>query len=286
VRGGKEEFLALTGLVLGGVAVGMLENTGPKLFTAARLPLVLSGLLVGIGSKMSNGCTSGHMLVGISHFSLRSIAATTSFFLTGVVTSQILHQNYVAPAVSSHPLSSHVKTLLIMQALPLVLYGFLYYFAPTLKSSSSSKSELAPPQPTLRLLTNLVTAFNFAIALHFSTLTEPKKVVGFLLLPFRPAFDPSLAYLAAGALPACVLLYQFCRGSEKPRLGGPWDVQKRRTIDARLLTGAALFGIGWGIVGVCPGPGLVNFGRALASGSNIFETATWIISVAVGGLLS
>lgn len=52
VRGGKEEFLALTGLVLGGMAVGKLENAGPELFTSEPFPLILSGLLVGIGSKV------------------------------------------------------------------------------------------------------------------------------------------------------------------------------------------------------------------------------------------
>jgi hypothetical protein len=284
VRGGKEEFLALIGLVLGGSVIGMLESAGPEVFTTGHVPLIISGLLVGVGSKMSNGCTSGHMLVGVSRFSPRSMAATATFFLTGVVTAQILHRNGVTPAVSSHSSASHAKILFAMQALPLIVYGCINYFAPTPIPSASGKPESA--LPTLRLLTNLVTAFHFAIVLRLSTLTESSKVIRFLLLPFRPAFDPSLAYLAAGAFPACVLLYRFCRGNEKPRLGGTWHGTNGRNIDARLLTGAALFGIGWGIVGTCPGPGFVNFGRALSSGCNIFENAAWIISAVIGGFLT
>jgi uncharacterized membrane protein YedE/YeeE len=120
--------------------------------------------------------------------------------------------------------------------------------APDHNSSPSGESDPSPHQSRLRLLTNLITGFGFAIALRFSTLTEPSKVIGFLL-PFQPAFDPSLAYLAAGALPASTLLYQFCC-SEQPRLGGTWNMHKG-TIDTRLVTGAALFGIGWGIIGIC-----------------------------------
>jgi hypothetical protein len=67
---------------------------------------------------------------------------------------------------------------------------------------------------------------NFSIALHFSNLSDPNRIVSFLLLPFQRAFDPSLAYLAVGAMPAAILLYHFGRGKEQPRLGGRWAVPK------------------------------------------------------------
>lgn len=110
-------------------------------------------------------------------------------------------------------------------------------------------------------------------------------MVQFLLLPFHPAFDPSLAFLAAGALPLGILGYAL-RGEEKPRLGGEWAVLKRTDIDAKLLIGAAIFGVGWGLSGICPGPGVVNFGRALWSSVGLRETASWLAAVALGGLLT
>jgi uncharacterized protein len=99
------------------------------------------------------------------------------------------------------------------------------------------------------------------------------------------------------------MLYHFGRGKEHPRLGGSWAVPKGGKIDSALVLGAAIFGVGWGLGGICrklltsflhingltigpiAGPGLVNLGRALASGSGIQQTAAWVGSVALGGLL-
>lgn len=72
----------------------------------------------------------------------------------------------------------------------------------------------------------------------------------FLLLPFHRAFDPSLAFVAAGALPIGLFLYHFARGDERARLGGTTTV-KTDKIDARLLVGSAIFGLGWGMAGIC-----------------------------------
>lgn len=103
----------------------------------------------------------------------------------------------------------------------------------------------------MRLLAFLSTGVEFALALRLSNLSEPAPVLSFLLLPFSKAFDPSLAFLAAGALPVSTILYQVYRGPEKPRLGGSWTIPKAGKIDAKLLVGAAVFGIGWGMAGIC-----------------------------------
>jgi uncharacterized membrane protein YedE/YeeE len=109
----------------------------------------------------------------------------------------------------------------------------------------------AEPRSIFRLLVNLTTGFNFAIALRLSNLSDPVRVISFLLLPFDSAFDPSLAYLAVGTLPLASLLYHFGRSKEQPRLGGQWAVPKGGKIDSKLVLGAAIFGVGWGLVGIC-----------------------------------
>jgi hypothetical protein len=131
------------------------------------------------------------------------------------------------------------------------------------------------------------TAVAFALFLRLSNLTSPTRVLGFLMLPFHPAFDSSLVFLALGALPASTLLYHYFRGDEKPKMGGEWSIPKPRDIDWRLLLGAGIFGMGWGLGGVCPGPALINFGRATATSSipALRQLGLWSASMVLGGYL-
>jgi uncharacterized protein len=169
-------------------------------------------------------------------------------------------------------------------------------------SPCDATSETYRPRTLLRLLASFTTSFNFALALSLSNLTDPVRVVSFLLLPFDKAFDPSLCFVGLGAVPLSLLLYHFRSGGDSPRLGGQWNVPKNRQLDAKLIGGAAIFGIGWGISGICrvltsfiplvsslirliAGPGLVNLGRALSNGSNVVSTVAWVSSVGIGGLL-
>lgn len=121
---------------------------------------------------------------------------------------------------------------------------------PSIKSASELNSVDPPRSSLLRLLVRLSTSFQFALALHLSNLNDARRVRSFLLLPFHRAFDPSLAYVAAGALPIGLFLYHFVRGDERARLGGTMMV-KTGEIDARLLVGSAIFGLGWGMTGIC-----------------------------------
>ncbi|KAJ7285984.1 hypothetical protein C8J57DRAFT_654684 [Mycena rebaudengoi] len=282
VRGHKEAAASAMGLLSGGVCIGLLGGSSPQPFSLSPFPLLISGLLVGIGSKMANGCTSGHMIAGISRFSPRSIAATATFFTTGVITARIFHRNFVPTQSFDWSLGSTGKALLALQAVPLFISMFLYAFPRSLPRYPANQDP-PPPHPLLRLIASLSTSFEFALALRLSNLTEPIRVVAFLLLPGHKAFDPSLAFLAFGALPVAILLHQFARGSEQPRLGGKWSVPKGGQVDAKLLAGAALFGIGWGLSGICPGPGIVNLGQALVTRSDPLPMIGWLVAAAVGG---
>ncbi|KAF8077849.1 hypothetical protein FPV67DRAFT_1463219 [Lyophyllum atratum] len=284
IRGGKEAVVAVSGLVLGGGYIGLLEGGGPQSFKMGVGRLALAGFLVGLGSKLSNGCTSGHMICGVSRFSVRSIVATVTFFITGVLTVQLFPGDLPPTRSMDWTLGPNGQVLLAMQAVVSVL---LYSWVTNIRrSTGKEESASSEPQSTSRLLVFLATGFEFALALRLSNLSEPARVLSFLSLPFRPAFDPSLAFLAVGALPTSIMLYKDFRGSEKPLLGGLWSIPKGGPIDLQLIAGAALFGIGWGLAGICPGPGLVNLGRALYSGSGVLPAATWVAAVAAGGLLA
>ncbi|KAF7363543.1 hypothetical protein MSAN_01010900 [Mycena sanguinolenta] len=305
VRGKMDAIASVCGLLLGGLLAGLIDNAPPLLvpFPPERaIPyLLISGVLVGVGTRLANGCTSGHMIAGLSRFSPRSIAATATFVTTGVVTARLLHGNSLPIQSFDWSLGTAGKALLAFQAVPLLVSTLLYIHvrAPSVfnlsrslltileaprHSSDTKDKNPAPPSP-LRLVASLTTAVEFALALRLSNLTDPLRVIKFLLLPLHEAFDPSLVFLATGALPMVVLLYRFARGRERPRLGGEYSIPKGGKIDARLITGAALFGVGWGISGFCPGPGLVNLGSAIGAGSNPLPTIGWLAAVVAGGLM-
>lgn len=93
----------------------------------------------------------------------------------------------------------------------------------------------------VRQVVAFCSAFAFSLGLRLSNLTDARRVLGFLLTPAHSAFDPSLVYLAIGAVPLASVLYRV----------GSVRVQRKGKVDAQLLAGAAVFGIGWGIEGIC-----------------------------------
>jgi uncharacterized membrane protein YedE/YeeE len=110
----------------------------------------------------------------------------------------------------------------------------------------------------------------FAIGLAIGGMTKPAKVAGFL--DFTGDWDPSLMFVMGGAVMTHAMLYRLIRKRPTPLFSAAFSVPTRKDIDARLLGGAALFGIGWGLSGFCPGPAITS----LASGQMsvlIFVTA-------------
>ena len=81
-----DNILFLSGLIIGPVIYSLSGNDIESVLTNSFPLLIAGGLLVGFGTKIGNGCTSGHGVCGISRFSLRSIIATITFIITGVIT--------------------------------------------------------------------------------------------------------------------------------------------------------------------------------------------------------
>jgi uncharacterized membrane protein YedE/YeeE len=96
----------------------------------------------------------------------------------------------------------------------------------------------------------------FGLGLVISGMTQPSKVLGFL--DVFGHWDPTLAIVMAGALVVVAPGFALLRGRDTSILGVTLDWPSRRTIDRSLIGGAVLFGIGWGLVGLCPGPALAN----------------------------
>ncbi|MEO8527402.1 MAG: DUF6691 family protein, partial [Caldimonas sp.] len=104
----------------------------------------------------------------------------------------------------------------------------------------------------------LVCGLLFGTGLIAGGMTDPSKVQGFLD-PFG-AWDPSLAFVMGGAVLVGIAGFAIARRRRLAWSGEPIDLPRSRAIDGRLLLGGALFGTGWGIGGLCPGPAVTALG--------------------------
>ncbi len=107
-------------------------------------------------------------------------------------------------------------------------------------------------------LAAFVSALVFGIGLIVSGMFNPAKVLGFHDL--AGTWDPSLAFVMAGAVAVGAVAFHFASKRKVSLLGAPMQLPAGRRIDRRLILGSTLFGVGWGIAGFCPGPVLVALG--------------------------
>lgn len=104
---------------------------------------------------------------------------------------------------------------------------------------------------------SVVTGALFALGLALSGMTQPAKVLGFLDL--FGSWDPTLMFVMGGAIMVHAPIYWLVvRKRPKPAFAQAFSLPVRRDVDKRLLGGAVLFGLGWGVAGFCPGPALVS----------------------------
>ena len=110
----------------------------------------------------------------------------------------------------------------------------------------------------------------FGLGLLVSGMANPQKVLGFLDL--AGPWDPSLALVMGGAIAVGLIGFALARKRQRSLLGEPMQMPSRTDIDAPLLIGSALFGIGWGLAGYCPGPALTGITAGMPS-AIIFSAA-------------
>jgi len=113
-------------------------------------------------------------------------------------------------------------------------------------------------RPIIALLSGLL----FSVGLGVAGMTSPAKVIGFLDVQH---WDPSLLFTMGGALAVMFIAWRLRARRERPLAGGSFPPPPPARLDGRLIGGAALFGIGWGLSGYCPGPLLVSLGGGVRS---------------------
>jgi len=240
------------------------------------LGYAIGGLLVGFGTKLGNGCTSGHGICGMARLSKRSFVAVASFMSTAFLTSFLM----------TGPLSSQT-TFLRSEHSPVFLEYIGYVITGISVLTAAFHSRATPgTEVTTATLSNyrrkawaaIAAGGLFSVGLFLSGMIFPVKIFGFLNLAgiSDATFDPTLLTVMGAGVVVSFLSYQLVAGhnvvkhkiimecpvamSEVCNQTGKFCVPTNTTIDGQLLVGSALFGIGWGVAGLCPGPALFNAG--------------------------
>lgn len=130
----------------------------------------------------------------------------------------------------------------------------------------------------MRNLIAFLAGLAFGLGLLVSGMSSPAKVLAFL--DIAGAWDPSLAFVMGGAVLTAAPLFYLARRRRKPIAGETFDNPDRQLIDRRLIGGAVLFGLGWGLAGICPGPAVVDLILAPR------ETLPFMAAMVAGILLS
>ena len=126
-------------------------------------------------------------------------------------------------------------------------------------------------------ISELLVGLLFGLGLQLSGMTDPGKVLAFLD-PFG-TWDPSLALVMGGAIAVGIFAFALAKKRTTNFLGGTLSMPKASQIDKRLVLGSITFGAGWGLAGICPGPGLVS----MASGE---PKAAIFVCAMLGGMVA
>lgn len=243
----------LLGLCGGGALMGSVL---PQAFEAAPAPslrLAISGLLVGLGTFLGNGCTSGHGLCGLSRCSIRSMAAVPTFMAMAIMTSTALSGSTFGGFLPVTPTPD--ATIALAGQLALALAAALVPLAFLKKKSTVHEA-----------YTGLWTGATFAVGLTIGGMVRPSVVTS--------ALSPSKVDLTLWVLFVTGLLVTFgfyrlaahvfgVKEASAIPAAGAWTNQAKP--DMKLVMGASLFGLGWGSSGMCPGPHLVSLAAAPAT---------------------
>lgn len=131
------------------------------------------------------------------------------------------------------------------------------------------------------IIVHLVAGLLFGLGLVLSGMANPAKVLNFL--DIAGTWDPSLAFVMAGAIAVTAIGYMFVLGRAAPILERRFDLPAIRPVDATLIVGAAVFGLGWGLSGFCPGPALTSL--PLAARGTLYFVPAMLAGIAIAAYL-
>jgi uncharacterized membrane protein YedE/YeeE len=212
---------------------------------------LISGFLVGFGTKLGNGCTSGHGVCGIPRLSKRSILACLVFCCLGSVIANLsfLYPNFLTKIGDSDFIGEKFVVgddlkkifMIVYTSITIILFGVVIFM----------KKKISD------FLISYLTGIIFSSGLVISGMVKRSKVINFL--KFSSEWDPSLLIVLLTAVGINLLLfYLIIQVKKTPVFGQKMELPTKINIDWPLVIGSGIFGLGWGLSGLCPGPLLAN----------------------------
>jgi uncharacterized membrane protein YedE/YeeE len=224
---------------------------------------LLGGLFVGLGTKLANGCTSGHGVCGLPRFAIRSWIAVPTFLITAIITANVRkllnlfsENNQTGDIYLSNAIfASEYSHWMIMGVVLAVLIFFTLH-------KIQKKNHHAIENIAIGVFIGMI----FSTGLILSGMINRYKIINFLV--FDENWDPSMLVVLMTAVGLNLGLFNYILSMDKPILAKGWEFTPSSHIDWRLVTGSIFFGIGWGITGICPGPSilLLQFGTIKITG--------------------
>eukprot|EP01134_Creolimax_fragrantissima_P005805 CFRG5805T1 len=265
--------MASSGLVLHHYAPEVFGNGIPVNATAT----LAAGALVGVGTVMGHGCTSGHGVCGLSRFSERSSVAVATFMSTAIMTRSVIVDNDALCKMTQTgtQMSDLFGSLEGIPVNPSYFYGSLVVASLAYSINNVRIGQSVDTKKSL--LVSYASGSFFGTGLGISGMTDPSKVLGFL--DMINVWDPSLAFVLGSSVAFNIPIWYHILKRKKPYLLSTFNVPTRKDITGRLILGGGLFGVGWGLAGLCPGPALVGVvsGDAGMTG--------WMVSMTAGMML-
>lgn len=244
-----------------------------------------------MAEQSSMGCTSGHMLCGLSRLNAWSAAAVATFFPVAIITHHLVHPSlrtevcaagipcytptYPTREATISMVMFAAATMIACQLFPRIIAKM------TIKGGKDGRGQNVKSDTAASQATQFAAGLEFGLGLHMTQMSSPSKVLSFLSFPSLDLWDPSmLLVILFGILPSLIEI-QLRGFTSPPLFTKRFELPKKgwKDVDFKFVLGAAAFGVGWGLTGTCPGPAV------LRSVSQPSWGAMWMGGFWLGGLM-